>query len=213
MSKILIAALEYEEPEYEHTRKSLNDLINLHPEIHIQYFSRDGVGSMSRAFNRAHVYFFDYIWFITNITFDPDVPLKLAEFLDSHPGYAAIHPAMAGSDHKFLWPSDDKPHEIPYTEWTAPMVREHVFLREPLNENLPYYYFDLDWSYRVKQKGWQIAVHPTAGVKHAYLRNSGSQHPISRIRRQLRDYWTPKSQEYMVKTYGPNWKKVMGWRG
>jgi GT2 family glycosyltransferase len=38
------------------------------------------------------------------------------------------------------------------------LVRASVFQDNPLDEMLPYWGQDLDWSYRVRQNGWKLAA-------------------------------------------------------
>jgi len=92
------------------------------------------------------------------------------------------------------------------------MVDHFVFSKFMLDEMLPYFYMDLDWSFRVKAEGHKLGV-SSAEVDHVYLRNRRRPHRISEIRRHLRDYWTPISQAHMVKKHGPDWKKLMQWKG
>jgi GT2 family glycosyltransferase len=202
--KILIVVLEYLEPEWQHTLKCVKDT-----GLPYEIVSRDGVGNMSRAYNSILLdptWKADYLWFVSNITFKPDLPFKLAEAIEKN-SWAAIHPAMAGSDHRFQWPDkfNLNPIETHFVEWTAPMVNAEIFTDEPLDEMLPYYYMDLDWCHRVKSKGWKVGVHKGEEIEHTYLRNK-KEHPIGTLRKQLRNYWTPISQRYMVEKYGKDWQ-------
>lgn len=217
---IVIIALQYEEPEYEQTRKCIEDT-----GLPVIWANRDGVGNYSRAFNEAFIYGpvedpkgnsgiyrahdFKYAWMISNITFDPQVPFELADDMDIKLlNLAAIHPAMHGSDHRHQWPDADGLTKIvPFIEWTAPMVRTSVFSKVFLNRELAYYYMDLDWCYRVQSQNiGNVAVCHSAQVGHLYLRNN-KKHRISQIRSALRDHWTPRSQREMARLYGPDWKK------
>lgn len=217
---IVIIALQYEEPEYAETRKCIEAT-----GLPVIWANRDGVGNYSRAFNEAFkngiVWMpesvdpfkkasdFKYAWMISNITFDPQVPFELADDMDIELlNLAAIHPAMHGSDHRHQWPDADGITKIvPFIEWTAPMVRTSAFTTTPLNQELAYYYMDLDWCYRVKEKKLgNVAVCHSARVGHAYLRTNKT-HRISQIRSALRDYWTPRSQWEMARLYGGDWKK------
>lgn len=216
---IVIIALKYEEPEYAETRKCIEAT-----GLPVIWANRDGVGNYSRAFNEAFInglsvypngniplkraYDYEYAWMISNITFEPDVPFKLAKEMDEILGIAAIHPSMHGSDHRHQWPDADGLTKIvPFIEWTAPMVRTSAFTTTPLNQELAYYYMDLDWCYRVNEKHiGHVAVCHSARVGHAYLRTNKN-HRISQIRSALRDYWTPRSQSEMARLYGGDWKK------
>ncbi len=186
----------------------------------IIYADRDGVGNMSRALNEAfnkikfiefgskcgvdRITLCKYVWFITNVTFNPDVPEKLMQVLDSDPNIAAVHPAMASSDHRHLWPGETR--DVPFIEFTAPMFRASDFARFMLDENTPYYYMDLIISHQLKQEGKRLVCVGDAAVYHTYLRNERKQHPITNIRGQLRDYHTPLSKRYMEEKYGAEWQ-------
>lgn len=205
--KILIVALEYLEPEWEQTLADIQ-ATGLPYEI----VSRDGVGNMSRAFNSIladPTWNADYLWFVTNIRFDADVPFKLAKTLEKT-GWAGIHPAMPTSDHRSHWLHPvGVEKETPFIEFTAPMVRADVFSDNPLDEMLPYFYMDLDWAYRVREQKLKVGVDHSCQIRHIYLRNAENNHPISRIRTQLRAYWTPISQKHMEQKWGKGWENKL----
>lgn len=211
--KIAIIALKYLEPEYEQTMECLS-----RTKLPVYYADRDGVGNMSRAFNEAfdkHVRGrYDFVWFVTNIVFEPEVPYGLAALLRDNPDFAAIHPAMNNSDHKHLWQDQvfrniGNIRQVPFIEFTAPMFRVGTFGEYMLQESTPYYYMDLIISHQIRQDGMMVGVTDERIIGHTYLRNSKSVHPISQIRKQLRDYHTPLSKQYMVDTYGPDWQDFL----
>lgn len=200
--RIVIVALEYLEPEWLDTLKCIQDT-----GLPYEIVSRDGVGNMSRAYNtilktdkEA-----DYFWFVSNVTFKPQMPYELAMACDRL-GWGAIHPAMPGSDHRFQWPNGHEPKETPFIEWTAPMVNAELFALHPLDEMLPYYYMDLDWCHRIKPN--KVGVHHSQVIGHTYLRNK-KEHPIGQLRKQLRNYWTPISQRHMIQKYGKDWQQKL----
>lgn len=203
--KILIVLLEYLEPEFTQTLKCVEDT-----GLPYEVVSRDGVGNMSRAYNSILMdvsWQADYLWFVSNVTFDKEMPYKLAETLEKT-GWAGVHPAMSTSDHRFQWKNGDVPRETPFIEWTAPMVNAELFSHEPLDEMLPYYYMDLDWCHRMREQGHKVGVDHRVEVNHVYLRNK-KEHPIGQIRKQLRNYWTPISQNHMVNKYGKDWQNKL----
>lgn len=210
--KIAIIALKYLEPEYELTMECLN-----RTKLPVYYADRDGVGNMSRAFNEAfdkHLRGrYDFVWFVTNIVFEAEVPWMLAPLLRDNTDFAALHPAMNSSDHRHLWKAQGcplyTPREVPFIEFTAPMFRVGTFGEYMLQEATPYYYMDLIISHQIRQDGMKVGVDDGSLVGHTYLRNSKSVHPISQIRKQLRDYHTPLSKQYMVDTYGPDWQDFL----
>ena len=202
MNRLVIISLKYLEPYYENTLKCLQEI-----PYPILFADRDGVGNMSRAFNEVFErmpFNVEYVWFLTNVTFSPDVPEKLMQVLDSDPNIAAVHPAMATSDHRHLWPGETR--DVPFIEFTAPMFRAADFARFMLDENTPYYYMDLIISHQLKQEGKRLVCVGDAEVQHTYLRNERKQHPITNIRKQLRDYHTPISKRYMEQTFGADWQ-------
>ena len=198
--RILIVVLEYLEPDWLQTLKCVQDT-----GLPYEIVSRDGVGNMSRAYNSIINKEADYYWFVSNVTFSPQMPYMLAMACQER-GWAGIHPAMRSSDHKFQWPNGNEPKETPFIEWTAPMVNAEIFRDNLLDEMLPYYYMDLDWCHRVKPN--KVGVHHGQVVEHTYLRNK-QEHPIGQLRKQLRNYWTPISQRHMIQKYGKDWQQKL----
>lgn len=198
--RILIVVLEYLEPDWLQTLKCVQDT-----GLPYELVSRDGVGNMSRAYNSIVNKEADYYWFVSNVTFSPQMPFMLAMACEER-GWAGIHPAMRSSDHKFQWPDGNEPKETPFIEWTAPMVNAEIFRDNLLDEMLPYYYMDLDWCHRVKPN--KVGVHHGQVVEHTYLRNK-QEHPIGQLRKQLRNYWTPISQRHMIQKYGKDWQQKL----
>lgn len=211
--KALIIALKYLEPHYESTLKCLEA-------YHSDYIfcDRQGVGNMAKAYNDGfkaamadpHLSKAEYIWFISNITFRHGTLGALVKAMDES-GYAAICPVYQ-SDHAHLQPRSfhygQETEEIPFVEFTCPIVRTSVFKEFMLDEQLPYYYHDLDWSYRVKQEGFKLGVHKGVEVGHVYLRNNEN-HPISIERARLRRAAVPAMKAHMEKKYGPNWQMIV----
>jgi hypothetical protein len=216
MKDLAIIALKYLEPEWQQTL----DCLNKQP-FDVYFADRDGVGNMSRAFNEAfekHVKGkYEYVWLVTNVVFEPDVPKLLLVSCNCYGlsffGWknCLIHPVMNTSDHKNLWHRETNNIciEVPYVELTAPIMNCKVLEDFPLCEETPYYYMDLILSYQVKQAGGFVGVHNGVEVKHTYLRNKTTTHPISEIRKQLRNYHTPLSKKYMVETYGADWESKL----
>jgi 3-deoxy-D-manno-octulosonate 8-phosphate phosphatase (KDO 8-P phosphatase) len=146
---------------------------------------------------------YDHVWFVTNVTFDPDLPLKLAESIGSH---AAIHPKFK-SDHKHMTEGEGV-KEVPFVEFTAPLVRADVFKDLPLDENLPYWAHDLDWGYRVWSAGYSIAVNYDLEVGHTYIRHS-KMHPVTKERLRQRRAADQPTREALVKKYGAEWRDII----
>lgn len=209
MGKLAIIALKYLESDYEQTLACLRKV-----ECPVFYADRDGVGNMSRAFNEAFIKHvqgkFEYVWFVTNIVFEPDVPGKLLKAIEDCELIGGIHPAMDTSDHKHLWPDGSGlVKSVPFIEFTAPMYRSELIEQFAICESTPYYYMDLILSHQVRQYGLDVCVHTGTAISHTYLRNKRSKHPISLIREKLRHYHTPLSKQYMIDNYGPNWQEKL----
>jgi GT2 family glycosyltransferase len=169
---------------------------------------REGVGSMSAAFNREAGKVIrakkapEFIWFVTNVAFEPGTAQALLDAFDEDT--AAVHPKFA-SDHPHI-ASPRGVQDVPFVEWTAPMIRVEA-LREVglLDEDMPYVGMDLDWSYRAREIGWKLRATAGAVVQHAYLRHNAPE-PVSKVREQLRALYNHQTNEKMIKKYGQNWK-------
>lgn len=209
---IAIIALKYLEPEWQQTVDCLKAT-----GLPVFYADRDGVGNMSRAFNEAFVkhvqYKYQYVWFVTNITFDKDVPFKLVQELESTM-ISAIHPAMPTSDHLHLRSDGSNgARVVPFIEFTAPLFNAAVFNEYMIDENLWFYYMDLELCHRMQEDGLQVAVHNGCSIGHTYLRNAKTTHPISAIRKLLREQMTKPNQQYLADMYGPDWRQLFNWKG
>lgn len=178
------------------------------------FADRDGVGSMSKAFNRAiriHELEYEveekYIWFITNVTFPPNLPASLFEALESNQKAAAVHPAF-NSSHGFINTAKSVT-PAHFIEWTAPMVRYSAWeeLGE-LDENMPYVHFDLDWSALAKGEGWQLLIDGRFRLDHTYLHIQQPER-ISQIRAELRSMAHEKSLAALVDKWGHNWRQEL----
>lgn len=178
-----------------------------------EYADREGVGSMARAFNRVMMeldqYEVDekYIWFVTNVTFPPELPASLFEVLESNSEAAAVHPGMTSS-HAFINNAKNV-GPIHFIEWTAAMVRYKAWMDVGvLDEAMPYVHFDLDWSHRAKLNGWQLLVDGRVRVDHTYLHVKQPE-KISRFRSDLRAYRHEASAQAMIDKWGNDWKTTL----
>ena len=177
---------------------------------------REGVGSMSAAFNRAAREVLarrksnlkggpDFIWFLTNVTFRPGTAKALVDAFDGQT--AAVHPQFA-SDHGHI-ANPRGVQDVPFVEWTAPMLRVSALEQiGMLDEAMPYVGMDLDWSYRAKQAGWKLRATNRAQVAHKYLRHNAPEE-ISRIRERLRALYAHPTDARMVEKYGTYWKEML----
>lgn len=212
MNEFAILSLEYLEPDYKDT---ISCLMQNHG-ADIYFASRDGVGNMSRAFNEAFTRYklaekYKAVWFITNIIFTPEVPAKLFQAMISGQ-FAAVHPACSTSDHQHLRPHDIGLREVPFVELMAPMIDTRTFKNAGgFQTELWYWYMDLQISWVIHQMGRKLACLDDARVEHTYLRNSRP-HPITTIRKELREVMREHGQAWLRKTHGPNWRQVLGWK-
>ena len=210
MDPVAIISIIYKEPEWAQTERCL-DLCDC-PKF---YVDRGGVGSLAKAINsgfKAWASGFEYIWFVTNVTFSPEcLPALLREARDG--GYAGITPAF-NSDHLFCRPDPEKTvTEVPFIEFTAPLVRAQVFREIPLDEAMPYWGHDLDWGCRVRQAGEQLAVLHTQQLGHVYIRNNLTLNRYTLQRRAARRATNGSTRQALRHKYGENWKEVLGWVG
>lgn len=227
LSQILPIVLKYHEKGWtERTVKCLLDAGFSQEDI--VFADRDGVGNMSRAFNAAihllkteddleYIQFrgeyktrmmgVKYIWFLTNVEFSPEMPLSLLSAFDSET--AAVHPAF-DSQHHFIANTVGIAPEVPFIEWTAPMVRADVFYElGGLDENLQYWGMDLAFSKAAKDKGYVLKVDGRYRLKHTYLHLHGTPESITRIRKQLRELYDKPTEDYLIGKYGENWLSLL----
>lgn len=209
-NKICIISLVYLEPDWAHTKQDIID--TGYPVI---YVNRDGIGSMSQAFNscipKIKEKFKDnlpeYLFFATNIRLDKVLIDRLIESMDST-GFAAIHPSHQSHHPSHVNGGHKEVVETKFIEWTAPIVKTDIFLKLNLNENYKYWYFDLAWSFEVKKMGHQVGVDHGAKINHTYLLDSKN-HIVSKIRDDLRWWADPEEKKKLIKEYGLNWKNVL----
>lgn len=201
--RTLIIAIAYYEPAWKKTQDSLIQLDN-----RVILVDREGIGSMAGAYNFAfkeHAKGYEYVWFVSNITFDPSMAQKLEQAMDDTQ-FAAIHPAMPNSDHVHMRPDrSGQVKEVPFIEFTSPIVRTNIFRKFPLDELMPYVGFDMDFGYRVRQHGHRIGVHHGLKIGHVYLRHSPD-HPITAERLANRRASDQMTIARLVEKYGADYK-------
>jgi hypothetical protein len=215
MSKIkkdvCVIALKYLEPYWELTQ---SDIIN--SGLSVIYVDREGVGSMSKAFNTCIPQLIEkygdklpkYLFFVTNIGFNVNTVNRLVESMDKS-GFGAIHPSHESDHASHINNGTTEIVETKYIEWTAPIVKTELFLKKKLDENHRYWYFDLIWSYEVKEMGYKIGVDHGTSVNHTYLLKEDKKHIITKLRSELRWHWNPIEEKMLISKYGLNWKKLL----
>ena len=222
-NKIAIVALRYLEPYYAETERCLWECRKANPDrISLFWATRDGVGSMPRAFNdvfKRHVDVgplpkFKKVWFVTDILFSPYAPLALAQAMDDH-GLVAIQPAY-GSDHHFLRPDGSSlVKEVPYLEFTAAMVDVEAYSDVGgLDEDYWFWHHDLVISQRLRVDDNRLGVHHGVQIDHSYRgRNGAILDPLTAIRYRLRDWRDPIEKRLLADRFGPNWKDILWCKG
>lgn len=204
-----IVSIIYKEPEWIQTKRCIQRL-NL-PTV---YVDRNGVGSMAKAYNRGFNKLIElypdlkYVWFISNVRFNP---YALKQLEESMSGFDCIHPSF-NSDHVYAQPAfHTGVKEVPFVEFTAPLVRVSTFKKFPLDELMPYWGHDLDWGYRVRQAGGKVGVHHGVVIQHEYIRFKvrSKPHPITKERLRLRKSTDGLTRKRLTELYGENWGKVL----
>lgn len=203
---VCILSLIYEEPEWVQTKECIERL-----GVSCFYVDRQGVGSMAKAYNDGfrenQCAQFDYVWFLSNVTFPKDCLEKLLAQMERGE-FAAIHPSFH-SDHAHTRPLlQDVLLEAPFLEFTAPLVRSSVYAQLLLDEEMPYWGHDIDWGHRVRELGQKLGVHHGTVVDHCYIRFA-SKHPVREARAQLRRDTDAATRAALVRKYGPDWKGVL----
>lgn len=209
-----VVSVVYREPDWAWTTRPALDALP----CPVTYVDRAGTGSLALAHNRGFLQarrdfpMAPYVWFVTNVTFAPDLLVRLERVLDEDPTLAAVHPTFQ-SDHAFCRPdgSGAVRSGVPFVEFTAPLVRTDVFVSHPLDVRMPYWGHDLDWGHRVRRAGWRLAVHHGAEVGHQYIRHS-LEHPVTRERHRLRKASDPLTEKALRTKYGREWRKVLAYR-
>lgn len=207
MTTVIPIVLQYEEKGWTERTIECLEAAGMH---NYRIADREGVGSMTRAFNDAVATIEEdeclFVWWITNVTFPPKLLNSLLDAFD--PDTAAVHPLMPTSDHIYMREADGV-EDVPFVEWTAPLIRlaalDDVGLCDPI---MPYVGMDIDWSHRAKLKGWKLKVDGRVELTHEYLRNNAPE-PISQIRASLRKLRDKETRARLAEKWGRDWKKQL----
>jgi GT2 family glycosyltransferase len=213
--KTAILSVVYYEPEWIQT---CTDLANNAQGYPVFFVDRKGTGSLAHAFNSGfktyQLWEFDYVWMLTNIRFGPNCLEPLEQALEMRPPIAAISPTF-DSDHAHHRPkrgsdtNDIIVRDVPFVEFTCPLVRSSVFKHDWLDENMPYSGHDLDWGHRMRMVGLKLGVHPGVKIEHKYIRHSKSRHPATIERARLRAAAEEPTKRALAAKYGPDWFDVV----
>jgi hypothetical protein len=205
-STVGVVSVIYTEPYWKATKQSVEKL-NL-PTV---YVDREGVGSLSKAFNRGFNRLMElnpdlkYVWMLSNVTFKSTVLPTLVKEMDR--GWDGIHPSFY-SDHPHTRPgAGTGTVECSFFEFTAPIVRAATFTNIPLDENMPYWGQDFDWGYQVRQNGGKIGINFDTFVKHEYIRFAvkKSPHWATKERQRRRKETNDSTKNALVAKYGEKW--------
>jgi len=206
-TEVAALVLGYQEPDW--TKRTVQCALDAGVAAVLVIPRLNGTGPMTPVFNRGMEVlgnFYPWVWHLTNVEFGKGALGKMLEVATDKT--AAIHPVF-NSDHTHL--RGDKGNEngqdIPFVEWTAPLVRTAAWQDAgPLWDKLGYWGMDLEWSYRARQAGYNLQVCTTAALKHEYLRvKDKAEHPITRARRQIRAKSDKATEEALISVYGGDW--------
>jgi hypothetical protein len=211
MENLAIVSVIYEEQEWEQTKRSIDKIDCLKV-----FVSRGGDGSLAKAVNDGIKRLpknIRYVWIITNILFEPEIAERLVSEME-RTEYAAITPAFH-SDHLFCRPAKDRHGvaEVPFVEFTCPIVRVDVMRRILLDEEMPYVGHDIDFGYRARKAGYKLGVDYDTTIGHVYIRNNKQPEPITLSRAKKREDAVPKTTNRLIKKYGPRWQKILMYGG
>jgi GT2 family glycosyltransferase len=150
---------------------------------------------------------FDWVWHLTNVEFENGTLDKMMTLVGDN--VAAVH-SVFKSDHPHLnvgSPEGANGDEIPFVEWTAPLVSLKAWSDVgELDSELGYWGMDLDWSARAIRYGYVLRVCKDAPLGHEYLRKKDrAEHPITTERRNARDRSNRKTEDRLIDLWGKNW--------
>lgn len=202
---VTVLVMQYLEPSW--TELTLECLAGQTYPCSTMVVSRVGIGGLSSAFNAAMSRVTtEYVWHVTNVEFPDNTVERLVETMRHLTNAAAVHPVF-DSDHPHLQPSDRRTiRPVPFVEWTAPFVRVSAWdCIGPLDDDLPYWGMDLDWSARARQAGYTLHAVQEAPINHTYLRHTSDTWAVSVERKYRRALFDASTEARLVMKYGPNW--------
>ncbi len=209
--KVAAIVLGYKEPGW--TAATVNSALAC-PEMSDTFsiYRENGIGGMASVFNAGMEIFTDYctehsikwVWHLTNVKFPANMLGSLLEHADETT--AAIHPRF-NSDHPHMCESSQDGRQVPFVEWTAPLVSLRAWLDVgPLDSNMPYWGFDLDWSKRAIDKGYTLKVCCSCSLDHTYLRDKDAEeHRVTTERRHARKLFDRSTEDLLAAKWGEDW--------
>jgi GT2 family glycosyltransferase len=113
---------------------------------------------------------FEYYWLVTNDVRLPNRQTldRLVGDLDYYNKCGVIQSSMP-SDHSFLRARVGKAVEVPFCEWTAPLVRYAALVEVGYpDERLRLVGMDVDWCATARAQGWSSMVDRSVRMNHLY---------------------------------------------
>lgn len=207
-----ILAVVYHEPEWIQTCVSIAEHCSGIP---IVFVDRKGFGSLAEAVNRGirdNCIPTSYVWVLTNVVFGPQCLQQLMAEIQAQDDLVAVSPAF-NSDHAFMRPIPGPRRlvEVPFVEFTCPLVQTQYLRDVPLDERMPYAGHDIDWGYQMRERGRKLAVLQNVIVGHVYIRDTVFQkpNPITRKRHRLRVLAEESTKAYLHAKHGPEWRQKL----
>lgn len=211
---MIILSIVYHEPEWLETSKCIQST-----GLPVHYVERNpkGVGSLSEAINRGikelQSIGDQYIWIVTNITFEKDLPLLLMgeackyEYDVLHPKFESDHIHMRGNNHLITM----MPTRAPFVEFTAALCTLKSMVDYPLDESMPYWGMDLDHGYRLNKAGIRIGVSNQFEIGHTYIRYNAKQKPNKYTKERLRRrrMTDESTRKALQEKYGKEWRDIV----
>lgn len=210
-TRVVAIVVKYDEPGW------FQQTLDCVKQAGLQYIvkPRLGIGPLSSAFNAGMRLLSsdicDYAWHLTNVTFQPEMVKELVSHFSED--VASVHPKFQ-SEHAHICGTGCKDGQyIPFVEWTAPMVSMEAWETVgELDEAMPYWGMDLDWSHRAKLAGFHHRVCTTYELGHDYLNRLAKvrgAHEITKSRRVERAKFDRSTQNALREKWGEHWLEIL----
>lgn len=212
---LCILSVIYYEPQWLDTIKCVGDC-----RIPVHLVDRSGYLGLADAINRGMkdndiAAQYDYVWIVTNPIWKPGLHNVLMEPFLADERWAAVSPAF-NSDHAHMQKaSGSECREVPFVEFTCPVVKADLLAQTPLDEEMPYVGHDLDWCAIMRKEGWKVGVYDKALVSHSYVRKMEKQfpHPMTEIRSRKRNESVQSTVARLESKWGKDWRSILHYHG
>lgn len=204
--KVAALVLGYKEPNW--TKQTVDCALRAGCSPVVIIARQDGTGPMSNIFSEGMLlmkeFGVDWVWHLTNVSFTINMLSELLEHVD--PSTAAVHPGFS-SEHPHLQAAAADGSQVPFVEWTAPLVSVRAWQDVgPLDAKMGYWGFDLDWSYRAKMAGYSLKTCTSCMLAHTYLKKADkAEHPVTTARRTERARHDQATEAELVRKWGKHW--------